>query len=259
MQLIVDGRGGADFIDDNEALGIIGTVVSGAWLAGIQRTLSNAITLLGGTLDPALNQDLANVLLSIKALASGNHFKGTVATVAALPSAGNALGDAYAVTADPTPANNVLWICTGLPDTWQEEFSLPNLSGYLLKSGDTMTGLLTLATGGGAGLLNLLDALTASGEAYDSGWFAVSGNNNYVKSHGLAAAPRVCIVLIANSATPAQWEVGVAYYQGAQWMGQRVISIGATTLTLEVYTYVDDTKGNLGAVGSGYARVIAIK
>ena len=166
---------------DPGSAGVKGTVVDYTWLNGIQETIANAIEGMGATLDPDANLDLLNVLKAIQTMAAGGHLKGVVANVAALPSSGNTVGDTYDVTADPTPANNVLWICSALPDTWNKVFALPDLTGYVQKAGSTMTGLLVLQS-----IQNLFSAQVAGGEAWDSGWVNVSKGNSYTEAHGLA-------------------------------------------------------------------------
>jgi len=225
--------------------GIMGTVVDYTWLNGIQETLANAIIGMGAALDPDSNLDLYNVLKAIQTMAAGGHLKGVVANVAALPSAGNTVGDTWDVTADPTPANNVLWICSVLPNTWNKVFALPDLTGYVQKAGGTMTGLLILSS-----IQNLFAAQVAGGEAYDSGWFNVAKGTAYTMAHGLGAIPTRVTLLGRKDDTASGYAlIKGASYDGAKWRGCDVAMDG-TDIYLNIAP--DSVSGALNMAASGF-------
>lgn len=188
------------FTEGNPAQGIPATALRDFWFNGIQETIANAITKLGGVLDAEGNLDLANVLLTIQALASGNHYKGSVASLANLPTANNSVGDTYSVSDDEGnpgevltlnlfPANtvagnalnDVLWEWTGAQ--WVKVFELPDLTGYLQKGGGAMTGALILAS-------DPSQALQAATKEYVDGSFLLGDpgyeklSNGWIKQRG---------------------------------------------------------------------------
>jgi hypothetical protein len=252
-----DGHSNNQFVDGDPSQGVKGTTVDATWLNLVQEEICSIIEGFGVALDDQQNDQIYQILVSKFASAS---WKGVVAEYADLPGADNTLGDCRLVTSDADPANNIIWWWDG--DSWEHVFTPADTSAYLPLAGGTMTGGLVLDTGAG-GLTNWLDALIASGEAYDSGWFAVTKDTTYVKTHGLGAAPRLVKLYLSVSANPSDYAESVFYMQQSIQSGMRVITITGTQLTIHTAVhYIDDQTGSAGYganLTSGYARVVAFK
>ena len=84
---------------------------------------------------------------AISDLGSVLDFKGTVAAVADLPATGNSVGDVYLVTADHS---EYVWVSdtstTPATERWEKLGFDVDLSGYLAKTGGTMTGNITMSS-----------------------------------------------------------------------------------------------------------------
>lgn len=105
------------------------------------------------------------------------HFKGTVATVAALPSSGNLEGDVYQVTADSSE-----WAWNGTQ--WVELGTIVDLSPYQVKSVDTTAdnGVSLSLDSNGAVKVNV-----AEGQVADGNTSVVTGDAVYDAIHDIDA------------------------------------------------------------------------
>lgn len=150
------------YVDDGDALLL---PKSGGTMSGNIAMAGNKVTGLGA---PSADADASTkkyvddtVSSGLSGLGSVLTFKGTVATSSALPLTGMKKGDVYIVTQDDSE-----WVwtsdsATGTIASYEQLGAIVDLSGYLEKSGGTMTGAIAM----GNNKITGLAAGTANGDA----------------------------------------------------------------------------------------------
>jgi len=109
-------------------------------------------------------------------------------------------------------------------------------------------------TRNGTALKNLSAASSIEGYSYDSDWFAVSGNTQYVKAHGLGALPIHVEIWVSSTAGG-----GTSYdlLSNTNSQSTATFSVDATNITIKPAetVYAEGLGTDLGT--SGYLRIIA--
>ena len=95
--------------------------------------------------------------------------------------------------------------------------------------------------------------------AYDSGWFAVTYNTEYQKTHGLAATPRLMLVLWASTANATEWHLVTAVVHSGTAL--RGAALYPSPTAVRVRTGNDPSAGAIAtpaaSSGGGYYRILA--
>jgi len=107
---------------------------------------------------------------------------------------------------------------------------------------------------------------------YDSGWFYITNNSNYTKSHNLNAIPKIVLVYVADDVNGGGMRTAIwmCWYYSSGYpnssRGTRVRSITSTSFEVETgHDGIDsnrtasDATGGTGNISSGYCRVVIIK
>jgi len=106
---------------------------------------------------------------------------------------------------------------------------------------------------------------------YDSGWFYITNNSNYTKSHNLNAIPKIVLVYVADDVNGGGMRTAIwlSWYYSSGYpnynRGTRVRNITSTSFEVETGGGIDSDRttaeatGGTGNVSSGYCRVVAIK
>lgn len=157
---------------------------------------------------------------AISGLGSVLNFKGTKATASELPSTGNTTGDVWIVTAD-----NSEYVWTGT--AWEKLGPTIDLSGYLEKSGGTMTGSITMTN---SSTITGVPTPTNNSDA---------ANKGYVDSAVGAVDVGVTSVALANATNG-----------GLSISGSPITSTGTITIGLD--TGYGDTKNPYGSKTKNY-------
>ena len=157
---------------------------------------------------------------AISGLGSVLNFKGTKATASELPSTGNTTGDVWIVTAD-----NSEYVWTGT--AWEKLGPTIDLSGYLEKSGGTMTGSITMTN---SSTITGVPTPTNNSDA---------ANKGYVDSAVGAIDVGVTSVALANATNG-----------GLSISGSPITSSGTITVGLD--TGYGDTKNPYGSKTKNY-------
>ena len=206
-----------DLTDDlvtliNGALPKSGGTMSGAIAMG-----SNQITGLG---TPSGNADAATkkyVDDALSGLGTVLNFKGTVANTSSLPLSGMSKGDVYIVTAD-----NSEWVWTsdsssGTISSYEELGPTIDLSGYLAKTGGTMSGAIAM----GGSKITGLGAATSNGDA--------------VRYEQLTGLIKTATGTISTSATSAEVSYSGTLINAYATMGGSIVeldkAVAASTVT----------------------------
>ncbi len=106
--------------------------------------------------------------------------------------------------------------------------------------------------------INKSNALLNLGfQRYDSGWFAVSANTTYTKTHGLGTSNIKYIVLIADNSSGTNQRPAVYFFViGVGGYAWAPFGLNSTTISLHTYSTVG--LSILGTdVTSGYYRILA--
>lgn len=99
------------------------------------------------------------------------------------------------------------------------------------------------------------------GEWYDSGWFAVSNNNTYSKTHNLGTTKVLITLLFSNNSNGSGLCLLSAGsdLNGASEYGLYTSALSTTAVTVDTgYTSCTSYNGDPGSYTSGYARIIIV-
>ena len=104
--------------------------------------------------------------------------------------------------------------------------------------------------------------LNPSLRIYDSGWFAVSVDTSYAKTHNLGTTKCLVTVLLAQNNDGSGWCFNMAAGYGNNVAGTYVAALTTTAITLRTATNqvitANDINGNTIQPTSGYARIIML-
>lgn len=107
--------------------------------------------------------------------------------------------------------------------------------------------------------------MTSMMKKYDSGWFAVSKDNVYTKSHGLGAEPSLVLVYFAQNSDGSGWRCGgndSCSVPEAGYAGSNMCSVDSSNIQIRTgsnaVVSIRDQNGTWIHPSSCYAKIIAI-